>query len=63
MDHYHHPHFLTWLCEISLMLYLDSVFPQHIYQNMQKYDVVVLTNISLRNPSYRFLTNCICIIF
>ena len=57
-------HFL-FLCLFVcfLVLYLAAVSPQYLYQDMQKYVVIVLTKLSRRNQSDKFLTNCICIIF
>ena len=47
---------------IPLMLYLAAGSPQHLYKNMQKYVVIVLTKISRSNHSDKLLTNSICII-
>ena len=53
---------LPWIT-IPLMLYLTYWSPQHLYQDIQKYVVIVLMKLTWSNPSEKFLTDSICIIF
>ena len=66
-------HLLTWInthpppfffnCGIMVMFYLAAGSPQHMYQGMQKYDVIGLMKIYWINPSDNIIPNGICIIF
>ena len=59
MAHYPPP-FLY--CEILVMLYLTSGSPQHVYQDMQKYGLIVLIKVYWSNPSGKIIPNSISII-
>ena len=48
---------------IPLILYFSAGSPQHLYQDMQKYVVIVLMKLLRISPSCKFFTNSICIIF
>ena len=53
MDHYPP----CFYCGILVMLYLAAVSPQHLYQGMQKYVVIVLMKIYCSNQSDNIIPN------
>ena len=46
-----------------MLLYLDFGSRQNLYQDIHKYDVIVLMKISWSDPSDKIIPNSICIIF
>ena len=55
--------FKAQCCVIMVMLYLDYVSPQHLYQDMKKYVVIGLMNIYCIKLIENIINNSICIIF
>ena len=53
----------SWRYGIIVILYLASVSSQHLYQDMQKYVVIVLMNITWSKPSEKFIHSITCILF
>ena len=53
----------VFYCVILAVLYLTSISPQHLYQGVKKYVVIVSMNIYWSKPSENIIPNSIFIIF